>query len=199
MSDVAKPMIWLYLRTAAPAAMADVATLCPAGICAALFTPSPGIAVPGRMSARATTTLSAGLRRMASVGMAGLSGRRTGWRAVGHYIRRRWESNLGGPRAYPIRRGGRPQVLVRGNPHLDPRKAPALYANALRRGLREIDQPAVAGAAIVDADRHRAAVLGVGDQQLRLERQRGVCRRQLAAIEGLAARRPPSLEGAAIP
>src|SRR5260221_14580161 len=76
MSAVAKPMIWLYLRTAAPVAMGDVATLCPAGICAALLTPSPGVAVPGRMSARATTTLSAWLRRMASVGMAGNSRRK---------------------------------------------------------------------------------------------------------------------------
>src|SRR5713226_1872381 len=81
MPAVAKPMIWLYLRTAAPLAMAAVAILWPAGIWARRLAASPGIAVPGRISARATTTLSAGLRRMASVGMARvLRTARVGWR-----------------------------------------------------------------------------------------------------------------------
>src|SRR5215470_7545679 len=62
-------MIWLYLRTASPTATGAVASLCPAGTWPRLVTRSPGISVPGRISARATTTLSAGLRRMVSGGM----------------------------------------------------------------------------------------------------------------------------------
>src|SRR5215472_9105571 len=66
---VAKPMIWLYLRTASPAATGTVASLCPAGTWPRLVTRSPGISVPGRISARATTTLSAPLSRMVSLGI----------------------------------------------------------------------------------------------------------------------------------
>ena len=61
MSRVAKPMIWSNLRTGSPAGIGRVATLCPAGMrCVAASPPSPSGRAPGRMSTRATTTLSLG-------------------------------------------------------------------------------------------------------------------------------------------
>src|SRR6266508_4623376 len=64
-SSVAKPMIWLYLRSGSPCFTARVRILCPGGTRVADAT-SPSTLVPGRMSMRATTTLSAGCSRMVS-------------------------------------------------------------------------------------------------------------------------------------
>src|ERR1700760_3426664 len=52
--------------------MAWVAILCPLGMAAAAVTPASGIGVPARISARAITTLSFGLRRMVSADMDSL-------------------------------------------------------------------------------------------------------------------------------
>src|SRR5882757_3726515 len=64
-SSVAKPMIWLYLRSGSPFFTARVRILWPGGTRVAATT-SPSTLVPGRMSMRATTTLSAGCSRMVS-------------------------------------------------------------------------------------------------------------------------------------
>jgi hypothetical protein len=66
----AKPRIWPYLRTGSPAAIGAVASLWPAGT--GTFTAIPSTSVPGNRSTRATTTLSAGLRRIVSGGIGGL-------------------------------------------------------------------------------------------------------------------------------
>src|SRR5438552_144152 len=92
-------MIWLYFRTAAPLSTIAVATLCPAGMWPLAVTFSPGIAVPGRMSVRATTTLSAGLRRMARVGMA-RDLRVRGALAVGYSTSGAAATQIGRPRDY---------------------------------------------------------------------------------------------------
>src|SRR6185312_10466680 len=68
-ASVAKPSIWPYFRTASPGRTGAVAILCPAGTC--VLARMPSTSVPGSRSARATTTLSAGLRRIVSGGMAG--------------------------------------------------------------------------------------------------------------------------------
>jgi hypothetical protein len=65
MSSVAKPMIWLYLRSGSPCFTARVRILWPGGTRVAAAT-SPSTLVPARMSMRATTTLSAGCSRMVS-------------------------------------------------------------------------------------------------------------------------------------
>src|SRR5579864_4077431 len=68
-ADVAKPMTCPYLCTASPAAIGAVATLWPAGTCPDVRTCSPGSSVEGSRSTRATTTLSAALRRIVSGGI----------------------------------------------------------------------------------------------------------------------------------
>src|SRR3954451_7218135 len=64
-SSVAKPMIWLYLRSGSPFFTARVRILWPGGTRVNAAT-SPSTVVLGRMSMRATTTLSLGCRRMVS-------------------------------------------------------------------------------------------------------------------------------------
>src|SRR4051794_25529232 len=65
MSSVAKPMIWLYLRSASPFFTARVRILWPGGTGVAAAT-SPSTLVPARISMRATMTLSLGCRRIVS-------------------------------------------------------------------------------------------------------------------------------------
>src|ERR671913_1365704 len=90
MSRVAKPMIWSNLRTGLPAGIGRVATLCPAGMrCVAASPPSPSGCAPGRMSTRATTTLSLGFSLTVSVaGVIGCSSccaPDIGARSAGHH------------------------------------------------------------------------------------------------------------------
>src|SRR5580700_8835071 len=61
-------MLWLW--TCSPGAIGVVAILWPIGTWVLAWIFSPAISVPGSRSARATTTLSAGLRRIVSGGMA---------------------------------------------------------------------------------------------------------------------------------
>ena len=71
MSVVAKPMICPNFRIGSPFAIGRMATLCPAGTRCAVRTPSPASSVLGRMSTRATTVLSKGLRRTV-IGRSGI-------------------------------------------------------------------------------------------------------------------------------
>src|SRR3954451_14648946 len=81
-SSVAKPMIWLYLRSAAPFVTARVRILWPGGTRVSAAT-SPSTLVLGRISMRATTTLSLGCRRMViGAGMVVLLGGAFGADAV---------------------------------------------------------------------------------------------------------------------
>jgi hypothetical protein len=74
MALLAKPITWSYFTTGWPSAMARVATLWPRGICAVAVTPSAASAVPSRISARLTTTLSLGLSRMVRLAAGAWSG-----------------------------------------------------------------------------------------------------------------------------
>src|SRR6185436_9128392 len=81
-SSVAKPMIWLYLRSGSPFFTARVRILWPGGTRLSVLT-SPSTLVLGRMSMRATTTLSLGCRRMViGAGMVVLLGRALGADAI---------------------------------------------------------------------------------------------------------------------
>src|SRR4029077_15031320 len=64
------------------------------------------------------------------------------------------------------------------------------YTEGLRRGEREVDDPAsYERAAVVDSHHDRAVVLQVGDLEPGTERQAPVCRGQRVLVEGLAAGR----------
>src|SRR5207247_2544237 len=67
-----------------------------------------------------------------------------------------------------------PLLGVLRQPHLDAGEALAMDAEEPRGLFGEIDRPAVAGAAVVDPDIDRAAILRVGHPQPGLERQPGM-------------------------
>src|SRR5579883_2472697 len=105
----------------------------------------------------------------------------------------------------------RPMMIVLGRPertraaprlfdaHLDAGEAAALHAQPFGGRFGNIDEPPVAGAAIIDADDDRPAIRQIGDAQPRLEGQGRVGRGHLAAVEALAAGRAAPLERLAVP
>ena len=73
-------------------------------------------------------------------------------------------------------------------------------AEAAGRGLRQIDHPALdVGAAVVDLDHDRAAVLEIGHLDLAAQRQLAVGCGEIVLVEALAAGGPLAVEAGAIP
>src|SRR5262245_17083723 len=142
-SEVATPMIWLYLRTKSPAAISRVAILWPEGMALAVTTPSPGMVAPAGIACAATTTLSCWCRRMVVPPMI--------WFIPLSSRPLLWSLGAGGVDVYRIERRGR-----RDKEAISPLAAEAHVGDDLRH-VDAAEQGAVRGIAL-------DAVVGAGPQ-----------------------------------